>query len=472
LSESRLRHRSQLLYEVVSCDRTAIHGVVERTAKVPPMMANKSAILSKITQVRRLQLLCFLVLVSVVTFLDRVNISIAAVPISQEFGFNQVKLGTIFSAFLIGYMLFQIPGGWLGDRFGHGRVIVFALLWWSIFTALTALAGTATLGSFIGVLPGFWLVRFLIGVGEAAAYPCANGLVARYLDPEQRALAAGVMLGGVGAGSAIAPPLIASLMLHFGWRSSFCVCGGIGVVLAIVFHFYLVRAPRATDPQSESRRSSPTPWRKILTNRQLWLLTSSDFLHGYIVYFYFYWFFMYLVDVRGFSLLRGSWFATLPFFAMMVLAPLGGWSSDLLIGRIGRVRARRRVAMTGLVSGAVLIFLGARTHNAYAAIGCLALAAGSIYFALSCYWVTALEVFPPYAATVSGVMNAGANLGGAISPIVTAWVSVRYGWEITLGIAAVFSLSAAILWKFIGIVDDPAQVSPPGPASFAGQLAK
>jgi ACS family glucarate transporter-like MFS transporter len=432
------------------------------------MTAKTSVISSPKMNAGRFRLLFFLVLVSIVTYLDRVNISIAAAPISQEFGFDRVKLGTIFSAFLIGYMLFQIPGGWLGDRFGHGRIIVFALLWWSIFTALTGLAGSTLLVSTVGVLPGFWLIRFLIGVGEAAAYPCANGLVATRLDPRQRALAAGVMLAGVGAGSAFAPPLIASLMLHFGWRSSFYVCGGIGVVSAIIFHFYLARGPRATE-KSEPKILQPTPWKQILSHPQLWLLTISDFLHGYIVYFYFYWFYLYLVDVRGFSLLRGSWFATLPFFAMMVLAPLGGWSSDRLVARIGRVRARRRVAMSGLVAGAVLIFLGATLHNAYAAIACLALAAGSIYFALGCYWVTALEIFPPYSATVSGVMNAGANLGGAISPILSAWVAVHYGWMATLCIAAGFSLAAAVLWKFIGIVEDSTEISSLTPVSFAGQ---
>jgi MFS transporter, ACS family, glucarate transporter len=169
-------------------------------------VANRNGSLSEKLDGRRLRLLGFLVLISLVTYLDRVNISIAAAPISKEFGFGQVQLGTIFSAFLIGYMLFQIPGGWLGDRFGHGTIIVLALLWWSAFTALTALGGTPTVVAVFGVLPGFWLLRFLIGIGEAATYPCANGLVADWFSPRQRALAAGVMLAGVGAGSAFAPP--------------------------------------------------------------------------------------------------------------------------------------------------------------------------------------------------------------------------------------------------------------------------
>ena len=416
----------------------------------------------------RLRLLGFFALISLVTYLDRVNISIAAAPISKEFGFTQVQLGTIFSAFVIGYMLFQIPGGWLGDRYGHGKIIVLALIWWSIFTAATAFGGSRALAAVIGVLPGFWFLRFVIGVGEAATYPCANGLVAQNFSPQQRALAAGVMFGGVGAGSAFAPPFIASLMLHFGWRSAFYLCGAIGIILALAFHVFLSRRQRRESNEVDAvaarcrgkKSSEATPWKRILRHPQVWLLTISDFLHGYIVYIYFYWFYLYLVNVRHFSLLKGSWLATLPFITIMVFAPGGGWLSDRLISSIGPVLARRRVAMGGLFAGAVLIFFGAVAHSAYFAIGCLSLAAGSIYIALSCYWASALEVLPPHAATVSGIMNAGANLGGAISPIVTPWIAVHYGWVPSLCVASAFSLIAGLLWKFIGSTAQDEQTSP------------
>src|ERR1700761_9172465 len=121
---------------------------------------------------RRVGLLLFLL--SFVTYLDRVNISVAGVPLAHQFGFSRVQLGTIFSGLLLGYTLFQIPAGWIGDRFGHKKIMILAVLWWSLFTALTAVAGHEFLVSIAGAIASFWIVRFFIGLGEAATFPCAN----------------------------------------------------------------------------------------------------------------------------------------------------------------------------------------------------------------------------------------------------------------------------------------------------------
>src|SRR4051812_44640009 len=133
-------------------------------------------------------------------------------------------------------MLFQVPVGWLGDRFGHKKVLTFSLIWWSIFTDLTAWGGDHQFRETLGIIGGFWLMRFLVGVGEAGAYPCANGIISNWFDSNERGLAAGVMFAGIGIGSAVTPPFVASCMLHFGWRSAFHVSAAVGFVLALALY--------------------------------------------------------------------------------------------------------------------------------------------------------------------------------------------------------------------------------------------
>jgi MFS transporter, ACS family, glucarate transporter len=412
------------------------------------------------TAQKRWEVLIFIFLVSVVTYLDRINISIAGDALVLEYGLTRLQLGTIFGAFVLGYGLFQVPGGWLGDSFGYKRVLVIALIWWSVTTSLTAWAGRGWLRALVGLVPAFLIVRFLIGVGEAATFPCGAGLIGQWFSEEKRAFASGFMIAGVGVGSALTPPLIALVMVHWGWRSAFYVSSAIGLILALAFFLRVPTFERESSLPNHyeqlaldvgvKQKNSGFHWHQILKDRDVWLLTLSDFLNAYIAYIYFFWFYLYLVNVRGFSLLRGSYFATLPFLAMAVSSPVGGWLSDSLVESIGKVRSRRLVAMGGLIPSALLICWGASATNAYWAITALALAAGFLYLSLGCYWATAIEIHPTQSATVSGIMNAGANLGGALSPILTAWIAGRYGWVLALRLAAVLGLAAAAMWIFIG----------------------
>lgn len=419
---------------------------------------------------KRWEILVFVFLVSIVTYLDRINISIAGDSLMHEYRMSRLQLGTIFGAFVLGYGLFQIPGGWFGDRFGYKRVLVIAIVWWSLSTSLTAWAGRSFLVSMVGLVPAFCFFRFLIGAGEAATFPCGMGLISQWFPDRERALASGVMIAGVGLGSAMTPPFIASIMLRWGWRASFYVSSVIGIVLAVAFFLRVSDLPQE-DHGAKSEEDGKSPpgesyvqrtekaslgW-KILRDRNIWLLTISDFLNAYIAYIYFFWFYLYLVNVRGFSLLRGSYFTVLPFVAMGLSAPLGGWISDRLIPIIGKIRSRRVVAISGLVPSSLLILAGASAQSAYAAVAFLVLAAGFLYLSLSSYWATASEIHPGHSATVSGLMNTGANLGGALSPVLTAWIAARYGWIPALRLAAVLGLLAAFLWIFVGGSSERAQ---------------
>ena len=171
-------------------------------------------------------------ILSAVSYLDRVNISVAGHSIAEEYGLSNVHLGYVFSAMLIGYALFQTVGGRLADRFGARRVLTAGVVWWGIFTGLTALVPS----NIRGALFLFIAIRFLLGAGEAVVYPASNQFVARWIPAQERGVANGWIFAGVGAGAGLSPPLITYFMLRYGWRSSFWACAIIGLVAGAVWY--------------------------------------------------------------------------------------------------------------------------------------------------------------------------------------------------------------------------------------------
>src|SRR6266496_500855 len=179
-------------------------------------------------QVRWL-LIAWMFVISAVAYLDRVNLSIAGTAIEREFQIDHVRLGSVLSAFILGYAFFQAPGGRLADRFGPRRILLMGTLWWAVFTALTA----SIPANFRGALVTLITVRFLLGVGEAVVYPASNRLVASWIPSRERGLANGLIFAGVGAGAGVTPPLITYILLHHGWRWSFWISALIGLAAGI-----------------------------------------------------------------------------------------------------------------------------------------------------------------------------------------------------------------------------------------------
>jgi MFS transporter, ACS family, glucarate transporter len=178
-------------------------------------------------------LIFWMFLVSAVAYLDRVNISIAGTAIAAEFRLDNPHLGLVFSAFVLGYAIFQTPGGWLADRIGPRKILGLGVIWWAIFTALITLLSPAT----AGLVPLLMMIRFLLGMGEAVVYPASNCIVASWIPSTERGIANGIIFAGVGFGSGITPPLIAYLMVHYGWRSSFWASALLGLFAGAVWYW-------------------------------------------------------------------------------------------------------------------------------------------------------------------------------------------------------------------------------------------
>lgn len=401
--------------------------------------------------------------VDVLMFIDRVNISIAAKYIIPEYGLTEVQMGSVFSAFVLGYALLQIPGGWLGDHFGPRRVLAFAIAWWSAFTAVTAIAGELFLVPLFGIVGSFIVVRVLIGAGEAAAIPNRNRLIANWIPPHERALAIGIGGSGSMTGAALTPPLIVGIMLTLGWRAAFYLAGAIGIGLAVVWYWLARDRPEQhpwlnqrerqyiTHASEESTRpapgtTGPSPWPVLLRNRSLWCVTGAYFTIGYIAYLYFSWFYLYLVNVRGFSITHGGLLGSLPFLTAAIVAPLAGWVSDLLSQRCGKRTGRCSLGFAGLLLGACWICAGAAATNPLWAVMFLSLGAGSLFLGVPACFATTIDLAKSHAGIAGGFMNMGGNLGGALSPTLTPLLAHHFGWDGALYASAGLAVFGALFW--------------------------
>ena len=438
----------------------------------------------KITSIRW-RILYLLTFVSLVRSMDAVNFSVAAKQIMPEYGLTEVQMGVLYTAFTSGYGLFHIPGGWLGDVVGPRITLTVAILWWSIFTGLTAMAGELpVVGQFLTPFWAFLCIRFLIGLGEGAAYPNANKTVANWMAMDERGLASGIVASSLGLGYALAPPVVAWIMVHYGWRPAFYAFAAVGILLAAFWYGYMrdrpeehprvgreelqrIHAERIPEPQ-EDLSSHHTPWRAFVTDRNVVLLSLATFCLGYVAYIYQSWFYLYLVNVRGFSVVRGGFFATGPFLAVTVLCPLGGLFSDMLTRRYGRTRGRRGAAVVALLASALCIYLGAGAANPYLAVLLLSLGDGLLYSTLGSTWSVIMDISGKYTGAVYGVVGMCANIGGMIAPTLTPLLAGRYGWEAAIHVAALTALVGGMMWLAIDAgkrieVEERVLVQPPEP---------
>jgi MFS transporter, ACS family, glucarate transporter len=404
-------------------------------------------------------LMGWMFLVSAIAYLDRVNLSIAGQAVQKDHGLTDVQLGWVFSAFLIGYAMFQVPGGWLADRYGPRIVISAGVVWWGVFTALTALVPPGLVAS-VALLLG---TRFLLGAGEAVLFPSSNKLVSAWIPSSERGLANGLIFAGVGAGAGITPPLIIYILTYWGWHASFYASASIGLLVGLGW-FLLVRdKPRshpfasteevkkieAGIPAASHAEAPALSWRAILGSRNVWAVTASYFTFGYVTYIFFSWFFIYLSRVRGLDLKSSALYSMLPFLAMVGGALLGGWVADWITVHVSRRLGRCGVAAFGLLLASVFLALATQVESARVASIVLAGGAGAIYLSQSAFWAVTADIAGKSAGTVSGLMNMGGQLGGAVTASLTPWIAEHFGWTASFLTAAVVCLVGSFAWGLV-----------------------
>jgi MFS transporter, ACS family, glucarate transporter len=411
-------------------------------------------------------LVFWLFVLSAVSFLDRVNISVAASAIASDYRLSDVQLGWVFSAFLWGYALFQTVGGWLADRVGARRILTVGVVWWGIFTALTA-AVSPTLA---GALLFFVFVRFLLGAGEAIIYPASNQFVSRWIPTQERGLANGLIFAGVGAGAGSAPAIVTYIMVHYGWRWSFWLSAMVGLLVGAVWYLTArdtpekhprvspaelnhIRGGLTSSVSSELEKGATTnsatkdlAWGVILRSKEVWLVTLSYFCFGYVAWIFFSWFHRYLFKVRGLDLKASAFYSTLPPLAMVACSLLGGVINDKLSKAYGKRAGRCGIAAFALFLTAILLVVGSQAASARLASLVLAAGAGALYLAQSSYWSVTADIAGARAGSTSGFMNMGAQLGGGVTAVLTPVIAVHAGWTYPFVFAAVLSALGAVAW--------------------------
>lgn len=414
------------------------------------------------TRVRWL-LVFWLFVLSAVSYLDRVNISIAGGAIADAYHLNNVQLGKVFSAMLFGYAIFQTVAGRLADRFGPRRVLTAGVAWWGVFTALTAMIPANVVGAvFI-----FMSVRFLLGAGEAVIYPSANQFISRWIPTSERGIANGWIFAGVGAGAGLTPLLITKIMLRYGWRSSFWVCAFIGFVCAGVWYWIARDTPAEHEGVSHSElaliRSGLTsltsgsanntkvlvPWRRLLQSKDVWAVTVSYFCYGYVAWIFFSWFYLYLSKVRHLELKTSALYTMLPFLAMLMGCLAGGVLNDRLTRWKGPRMGRCGVAAFSIMLSGMFIAIGSQVASARLASIVLAGGAGALYLSQSSFWSVTADIAGASAGSVSGFMNMGNQIAAALTAIVTPWLATRFSWTTSFLVASALCVIGAASWLMV-----------------------
>ena len=392
-----------------------------------------------------------------VAYLDRVCIATAAPSIKSDLGLTDGQMGIVFSAFTLAYAAFEIPSGWLADRFGARIALTRIVIWWSAMTAATGLAG-----GFASLVA----LRFLFGIGEAGAFPSMARAYSRWLPAKERGRSFGlaIMVGAVTG--AITQPLVVALLEHMSWHYVFVVFGSVGLVWAALWWWWFRDDPREHAGMSaeelqlivaggaEERPHQNIRWSVLLKSRTLIVLCAMYFCVIYGWYFYLTWLPTYLLRARGFELREVGWLAALPLLSIALGVFAGGWISDRLTAWLGSRRGRRITGLVGLPVAAAAILGGIGTSDPMTSALLLALAGGMAALGVAPAWAVSLEIGGIHAGVVSGAMNMVGNLGGTLSPLVIGASLERYGsWQAPLVSVAVFYLAAAACWLAIDPAD-------------------
>ena len=389
-----------------------------------------------------------LVSLSLASYFQRTSMSIAGPGMARELGFTETELGSIYSAFLLGYTLLMIPGGWLADRLGARLVLGLVAVATAVFTSATALAGVGPLGGGSAAFLSLLIIRCGLGVSSAPLYPAAARMNSNRIPAKSRALAQGWIAAGAGIGGALSPFIFPLLIARWNWRLAFVATGAVTLIVAVIW-FLVTQGDAPLSSVTQPRSRTMASWKSLLSNRQLTLITLSYLATCYFEYIFFYWTYYYLGEIRHASASQSAAFTSILFLAWTVLAPVGGLISDAVSTQPGGRQGRRLTPILGLVLSAITTIIAIQLANTTATSLMLALALGLAAATDASFWAAAIEVGGSQSGAAGGILNTGGNLGGLIAPALTPWIAARYGWSESLYFGCFIVLVGAALWFII-----------------------
>lgn len=389
-----------------------------------------------------------LVILGMVTFLDRINISVAGASIMNDLQLSPLQWGWVQSAFILSYGLMQIPMGWLGDRFGHRSVLALIVIWWSLFTAFTGMAGG---------LMALLVIRFMFGIGEAGSSPCSTGVISRWFEKGEVGKAQGYVWAASRLGGALTPFVVIPVMVWLGWRTAFYLLGVVGIVWAVVWYWFYreketvksentVTVPPSSDAKAVSHSSLST----FTTSTNFWLLCAMYFFYAFGSWFFFSWFPTFMELGRGFTRSELTYAVAVPFVMSMIGNIAGGHLTDRLSRKYGLKVGRKALSTASLALSAVCMFLAAFIPGKIAVFVFLSLCFGIFDLMLPSAWAMCIDLGRHKAGILSGAMNTAGNLGGFCCGILFGQLVQSSGnYNLPLYMIAVMLIISATLFAFI-----------------------
>lgn len=424
----------------------------------------------------RYRVMTFLCVLSFLTYFDRVCIVRAQQDIQRDLGINDDQMGWVFTIFLLAYGLFEIPGGWMGDRFGPHVTLVRIVFAWSLFTALS--------GSALGFVSLF-ICRLCFGIGEAGAYPNMAAIQARWVPAAQRARFGGMLWLFARWGGAASPLIFGGLFQFFdsssfrdvlrsvpllnrladagSWRFGFWSAGILGLLWCISFYPWFrnhpSESPDVNDAERallplEGKRDSHTAtrevWRALFASGSLWGLAIYYFCGGFAWSFYISWAPRFLKDEHQIEFGASEWMSALPLFCGGISCLVGGALCDALVARTGRKRlVRACFPVAGCLIAAGSMFAIPYASTAWQAALLMCVAAAAFDMGQSANWASIVDIGGRHAGIAAGFINMIGNFGGAVQPRTGAWIFNSYGWNTMFVVYAAAFLAAASMWSFI-----------------------
>ena len=406
-------------------------------------------------------LILFLIsLMYLICYMDRSNISVAQPEIAKAFGLSKTAMAFVLAAFTWSYALGQIPAGWLGDRFGPKKVLTVIMSWWSIAAMMTG----AALG--IGSL---FSARFLLGLGEAGAFPVASRGMQLWFARTERGRIQGTTHFFSRFAVAVTPLIAGSIMLAFGWRAIFYTFGSLGVLWAIVFYLVYRNTPeehpavnqselaeiRGRNPDGSIRQlgiaRKTTPWKRILGSPNMWFIALGYCCFFFGTNFYLTWYPTYLREYRHLTVQALGIIGSLPLFAGMAGDLFGGTLSDYFFRKSGNAKfARRIVAAPGFILAAGFLIPAAVTTSVWTCIVCLAASFFCLEWVIGPAWAVPMDVGGEFSGTVTGIMNGtGALFGASLTPLVYGIFFGKGSWIAPFFINAGVFVLGSLIWIFL-----------------------
>jgi len=377
---------------------------------------------------------------TLINYLDRQSLSVAAPILQIQFHMSSVGYSRVLFAFMLAYTIMNGASGLLIDRlgtkFGYGLFVA----WWSLCAILHSFArGVWSLG----------FLRFLLGLGEAGNWPGAVKVVAEWFPSEERALASGLFNSGSSIGAILAPPVIAGLLLRFGWRSAFVAVGSLGFIwLALWSAFYRSPAPKADAPAL----APPPPLRALLHSRFVWTFTISKIFVDPVWYFYIFWFPEYLFHARHFDMASIGRYAWIPFCVAGVGSVGGGLIAKGFLKLHIPLSGARKAAVTVAAAMMTMAIPAVLVSGSTLSIAMVSIAMAGYTAALANMLAMPADVFPAGSvASVYGLASMGSGFGGMVFALMTGWLVERYSYVPVFWVFGLIPLiCVSILWIFMG----------------------